>query len=144
MPVLAVFSVFVDSFLRLIFVLRQLFLILAPAVLGRRDGSIRALRKRRFRNKTQEVAIFQNPGGRQRRHHDLERPPGEPGLGGRGLVLSKPGRRDFLLTGRNRAPFSSRSDVPNCLERVPECLERVPTFFGSDPRLFRGVPERFC
>ena len=41
------------------FILRQLFLIPAPAVLGRRDGSIRALRKRRFRNKTRELPIFQ-------------------------------------------------------------------------------------
>merc|ERR1711906_16393 len=40
------------SLLRFEFVLRQLFVILAPAVLGRRDGSIRALRKRRSRNET--------------------------------------------------------------------------------------------
>ena len=32
------------------FLLRQLFLILSPAVLGNREGSIRALRKRRSRN----------------------------------------------------------------------------------------------
>ena len=34
-------------------------LIPAPEVLGRRDGSIRALRKRRFRNETRELSIFQ-------------------------------------------------------------------------------------
>ena len=38
--------------MRFEFVLRQLFVILAPAVLGRRDGSIRALRKVRIRNET--------------------------------------------------------------------------------------------
>ena len=68
MPVLAVLCLFQRFFLFFIFLyiyiyicffLRQLFLSPAPAVLGRRDGSIRALRKRRFRNKTREVAIFQ-------------------------------------------------------------------------------------
>ena len=48
-----------DLFFIFEFILRQLFLRQAPAVLGRRDGSIRALRKRRFRNKTREVVIFQ-------------------------------------------------------------------------------------
>ena len=39
-------------FFEILLFLRQLFLILAPAVLGRRDGSIHALRKRRSRNET--------------------------------------------------------------------------------------------
>ena len=46
------FLIFFDSFLIFEFVLRQFFLILAPAALGRRDGSICALRKRRSRNET--------------------------------------------------------------------------------------------
>ena len=59
MPVLAVFLFFFDFFFMFEFILRQLFLRQAPAVLGRRDGSIRALRMLRFRNKTREVVIFQ-------------------------------------------------------------------------------------
>ena len=51
-PFLAVFKLLSTLFRYLIFFLRQLFLILAPAVLGRRDGSICALRKRRSRNET--------------------------------------------------------------------------------------------
>ena len=47
------FLIFFGDFVLIFdFVLRQLFLILAPAVLGRRDGSIRALRKVRIRNET--------------------------------------------------------------------------------------------
>ena len=41
------------------FFLRQLFLKCVRRCFGRLDGSIRALRKRRFRNKTRAVAIFQ-------------------------------------------------------------------------------------
>ena len=52
MPVLAVFKHFSNVFLRFEFFLRQLFLVPAPAVLGNRDGSIRALRKVRIRNET--------------------------------------------------------------------------------------------
>ena len=58
MPVFPLFDLFV-RFIFDIFFVRQLSLKIVPAVLGRRDGSIRALRKRRFRNKTREVAIFQ-------------------------------------------------------------------------------------
>ena len=46
------FLIFFDGFLRFDFFLRQLFLIPAPAVLGNRDGSIRALRRRRSSNET--------------------------------------------------------------------------------------------
>ena len=52
MPVLPVFDFCSTLFLSYLIVLRQLFLKIAPAVLGRRDRSIRALRKRRSRNET--------------------------------------------------------------------------------------------
>ena len=45
------------SFLIFVFCVRQLVLILTPAVLGRRDGSIRASRKRRSRNKTDDCPL---------------------------------------------------------------------------------------
>ena len=44
--------IFFDCFLRFDLFLRQLVFILAPAVLGNRDGSVRALRKVRIRNET--------------------------------------------------------------------------------------------
>ena len=47
------------SFLIFDFFLRQLFLKFVRRCFGRLDGSIRALRKRRFRNKTRAVTIFQ-------------------------------------------------------------------------------------
>ena len=55
------FFYFFHSFWIFDFFLRQLFLKFERRCFGRLDGSIRALRKRRFRNKTREAAaaIFQ-------------------------------------------------------------------------------------
>ena len=49
------FLFFSNGLLRFDFFLRQLVLILAPAVLGNRDGSIRALWKVRIRNETDNL-----------------------------------------------------------------------------------------
>ena len=63
------FLILFRRFFEICFFLRQLLLIPAPAVLGRRDGSIRALRKRRSRNETDnfiELISRWSPDGPQR------------------------------------------------------------------------------
>ena len=63
MPVLAVFSVFSTLFAYLNLFCDNFSYKLRGRYPFRRDGSIRALRKLRFRNKTREVAIFKTRVG---------------------------------------------------------------------------------
>ena len=59
------FLIFFDSFLIFDFFLQGKIVRFVRRCFGRLDGSIRALRKVRFRNETRKV--FPNPGGRRRR-----------------------------------------------------------------------------